>query len=172
VLVNGVEVNSAVSFPKTATWSTWTTTAAIPVTLVAGANKIRLETTASAEFANIDWIEITGNNPTEASCSAATGSRIATESETSTMLVEGAPIVVPNPTTGLSTVRFTLASQQTVVINLFAADGRLVSTLASRTFAAGTHAVPVDYKGLQKGVYFISINYNGKQKLLQNMLIR
>jgi pectate disaccharide-lyase len=172
VLVNGVEVNAAVAFPKTATWSTWTTTAQIPVTLVAGANKIRLETTAASEFANIDWIEITGNNPTEASCSAATGSRIATESETTTMLVEGAPIVVPNPTTGLSTVRFTLATQQKVSINLFAADGRLVSILANRTFAAGTHAIPVDYKGLQKGVYFISINYNGKQKLLQNILTR
>ncbi|OQP51812.1 cell wall-binding protein [Niastella yeongjuensis] len=172
VLVNGVQVNAAVSFPKTAAWTTWTTTAQIPVTLVAGANKIRLETTVAAEFANIDWIEITGNNPTEASCSAATGSRIATENETSTMMVEGAPLVVPNPTTGLSTVRFTLGSQQKVIINLFSADGRLVSTLANRTFAAGTHAVPVDYKGLQKGVYFISINYNGKQKLLQNILTR
>jgi hypothetical protein len=47
-----------------------------------------------------------------------------------------------------------------------------VSTLANRTFAAGTYAIPVDYKGLQKGVYFISINYNGKQKLLQNILTR
>jgi hypothetical protein len=138
---------------------------------VAGANKIRLETTVSSEFANIDWIEITGNNPTEASCSAATGARMVTENEPAgSLLAEGTPIVVPNPTTGLSTVRFTIATSQRVIINLFAADGRLVSTLANSSFAAGTHAVPVNYKGLQKGVYFISINYNGKQRVLQNIL--
>jgi uncharacterized repeat protein (TIGR02543 family) len=174
VLVNGVQVVSSASFPKTASWSTWTTTAQIPVTLVAGANKIRLETTASSEFAMIDWIEISGTNPTEASCSAATGSRIATQGTdgVSNLLTEGAPVVLPNPTTGMSTVRFTIASQEKVVVNLFAADGKLVSTLANRSFAAGTHTVKVDYKGLQKGVYFISVSYGGKQRILQNVLTR
>ena len=172
VLVNGVQVNGSVAFPKTAAWTTWTTTAWIPVTLVAGANKIRLETTVSSEFANIDWIEISGTNPTEASCSAATGSRLATEGAVTTMLVESAPVVLPNPTTGISTLRFTIASQEKVVVNLFAADGKLVSTLANRLFTAGTHSIPVDYKGLQKGVYFISVSYGGKQKILQNILTR
>jgi uncharacterized repeat protein (TIGR02543 family) len=174
VLVNGVQVYASVSFPKTATWDTWTTTAWTPVTLVAGANKIRLETTVSSEFAMIDWIEISGNNPTEASCSAATGSRIATQNESpgADLIVEGAPVVLPNPTKGLSTVRFTITNQQKVIVNLYAADGRLVSTLANRLFAAGTHALPVDYKGLQKGVYFISVNYGGKQRILQNVLTR
>jgi pectate disaccharide-lyase len=173
VLVNGVQVVSSASFPKTATWSTWTTTAWIPVTLVAGANKIRLETTVSAEFANIDWIEISGTNPTEASCSAATGSRIATQgADVNTMLVEGAPVVVPNPTNGISTLRFTIANQEKVVVKLFAADGKQVSILANRLFSAGTHALPVDYKGLQKGVYFISVSYGGRQRILQNVLTR
>jgi uncharacterized repeat protein (TIGR02543 family) len=173
VLVNGVQVVSSASFPKTATWSTWTTTGWIPVTLVAGANKIRLETTVSAEFANIDWIEISGTNPTEASCSAATGSRIATQgADVNTMLVEGAPVVVPNPTNGISTLRFTIANQEKVVVKLFAADGKQVSVLANRLFSAGTHALPVDYKGLQKGVYFISVSYGGRQRILQNVLTR
>jgi uncharacterized repeat protein (TIGR02543 family) len=174
VLVNGVEVVSSVAFPKTSTWSTWTTTANIPVTLVAGANKIRLETTVSSEFAMIDWIEISGTNPTEASCSAATGSRVATDggATITTQLIEAAPIVVPNPTTGNSTLRFTIAGQEKVVVNLFAADGKLVSTLANRLFTAGTHNIPVDYKGLQKGVYFISVSYGGKQRILQNILTR
>ncbi|WP_207513237.1 InlB B-repeat-containing protein [Longitalea luteola] len=174
VLVNGTQAHASVAFPKTASWSTWTTTAWVPVTLVAGANKIRLETTVSSEFAMIDWIEISGNNPTEASCSAATGSRIVTQAENTTdnLMVAGAPIVIPNPTTGLSTVRFTITSQQKVIVNLYGSDGRLVSTLANRLFAPGTHAVPVDYKGLQKGVYFISVNYDGRQQLLQNILTR
>jgi uncharacterized repeat protein (TIGR02543 family) len=173
VLVNGVQVVASVAFPLTSTWSTWTTTAWIPVTLVAGANKIRLETTVSSEFAMIDWIEISGNNPTEVSCSAATGARIVTQNEGETnVIVEGSPMVIPNPTQGLSTVRFTLLSQQKVIVNLFGADGRLVSTLANRLFAAGAHALPVDYKGLQKGVYFISVSYGGKQRILQNVLTR
>jgi uncharacterized repeat protein (TIGR02543 family) len=174
VLVNGVQVNASVAFPKTATWSTWTTTAWIPVTLVAGANKIRLETTVSSEFAMIDWIEISGNNPTEVSCSAATGARMVTQNDgaETNLIVEGLPIVVPNPTKGVSTVRFTIANQQKVIVNLYGADGRLVSTLANRSFAAGTHALPVDYKGLQKGVYFISVSYGGKQRILQNILTR
>jgi hypothetical protein len=173
VLVNGVAVNSNVSFPKTATWSTWTTTAWIPVTLVAGANKIRLETTVSSEFANIDWIEINGNNPTEASCSAGTGTRAATEEPvTNINLLENAPVIVPNPTTGVSTLRFAVAGWQKVFINLYAADGRFVRTITGKTFAPGTYSLPVDYSGLQKGVYFITINNGDKRNILQNILVR
>ena len=170
VLVNGVQVNGAVSFPKTATWSTWTTTAPIPVTLVAGANKIRLETTASAEFANIDWIEITGNNPAEASCSAATGARIETP-VTGVNPAEVKPMVLPNPTTGLSTLRFGVTAFEKVMVNLYATDGRLIRTLANKTYAPGTYTIPVDYSGLQKGVYFIIIHSGNSKTVLQNMFV-
>jgi uncharacterized repeat protein (TIGR02543 family) len=175
VLVNGVQVIASVAFPKTATWSTWTTTASVPVTLVAGANKIRLETTVSSEFAMIDWIEITGNNPTEASCSAATGSRMITQSEVNTeadLIADQAPVVLPNPSTGLSTLRFAISNSQNVLIRLYASDGKLVKTLANRSFAAGLHALPVEYKELQQGIYFISVSYGGKQHMVQHMLVR
>jgi len=69
VLVNGVSVASSVSFPKTTSWTTWVTNTGISVNLASGVNTVRLETTVSSEFANIDWIEVTGNNPTAASCS-------------------------------------------------------------------------------------------------------
>jgi uncharacterized repeat protein (TIGR02543 family) len=67
VLVNGATALSSVSFPKTTSWSTWTTATA-SVTLASGINTVRLETITSSEFANIDWIEVTGNNPVAASC--------------------------------------------------------------------------------------------------------
>jgi hypothetical protein len=173
VLVNGVEVNGAVSFPKTATWSTWTTTTAIPVTLVAGANKIRLETTVAAEFANIDWIEITGNNPTEASCSAATGARMETEMPVTGIEPQDVkPLVIPNPTTGLSTLRFGVTVLQKVMVNLYATDGRLIRTLTNKTYAPGTYTLPVDYTGLQKGVYFIIIHSGNKKTVLQNTFVQ
>lgn len=173
VLVNGTQVLASVAFPKTSAWTTWTTTALTPVTLLAGANSIRLETTVASEFANIDWIEITGNNPTEALCSAASGTRIASgTTETISELTEQAPVVLPNPTYNTSTVRFTIASQQKVQVSLYAADGKLIATLANRQFAAGTHSLPVDYSQLQKGVYFISVNYGGKQRILQNVFLK
>jgi pectate disaccharide-lyase len=171
--VNGVQVNGSVAFPLTASWSTWTTTAWIPVTLVAGANKIRLETTVSSEFAMIDWIEISGNNPTEASCSAATGSRIATEAPiTQRNWLETAPTVAPNPTTRASTLRFGVTSSQKVLVNVYAADGRFVKTITNKTFAPGNYTLPVDYMGLQKGIYFIIITNGDKRTVLQNMFVR
>lgn len=68
VLVNGATAIASASFPKTSSWTTWTTTSGT-VTLAAGINTVRLETIQSSEFANIDWIEVTGNSPTPASCS-------------------------------------------------------------------------------------------------------
>jgi hypothetical protein len=49
VLVNGATVAASASFPKTASWTTWTTTTAT-VSLSAGVNTVRLETIASSEF--------------------------------------------------------------------------------------------------------------------------
>jgi uncharacterized repeat protein (TIGR02543 family) len=172
VLVNGVEVNGSVAFPKTAAWTTWTTTAQIPVTLVAGANKIRLETTAASEFANIDWIEITGTNPTEALCSAATGSRMATEAPVTQSGLQLTPTVLPNPTNGVSTLRFGVTAVEKVMVNLYSADGRLVKTITNRTYSPGNYTLPVEYTGLQKGVYFITINNGAKRTVLQNMFVR
>lgn len=93
VLVNGVTALSSVSFPKTSSWSTWTTTAA-NVSLSAGISTIRLETITSSEFANIDWIEIVGNNPTAASCS---GTPIQTFTLTTTVTPSGGGTVNRNP---------------------------------------------------------------------------
>jgi hypothetical protein len=172
VLVNGVEVNGSVAFPKTAAWTTWTTTAWIPVTLVAGANKIRLETTVASEFANIDWIEISGTNPTEASCSAATGSRMATEAPITQSGLQLTPTILPNPTNGVSTLRFGVMTVEKVMVHLYSADGRLVKNITNRTYSPGNYTLPVEYTGLQKGVYFITINNGAKRTVLQNMFVR
>jgi hypothetical protein len=127
----------------------------------------------SSEFANIDWIEITGNNPTEASCSAATGARMGTE----TLITEANPLdvkpmVIPNPTTGVSTLRFGVTTHEKVVVNLFATDGRLIRTLTNKDYSPGTYTLPVDYTGLQKGVYFIIIHNGNKKTVLQNTFVQ
>ncbi|NII25985.1 carbohydrate-binding protein [Pseudoflavitalea sp. X16] len=171
VLVNGAQVIASVAFPKTTTWSTWVNTADVTVSLVAGTNKIRLETTVAAEFANIDWIEIVGNNPTEALCSGGVGSRVASQGAT-IPLVDEAPVVLPNPSRGQSSLKLTLATQQQIRVNIYATDGRMVQQLVNRLFAAGVHYLPISYKGLKAGVYFISVNNGTKSDVVQNLVIQ
>lgn len=174
VLVNGVQAIASVAFPKTSAWTAWTTTANVTVTLVAGTNKIRLETTVAAEFANIDWIEITGNNPTETACSGVVGSRIAVmdNAKVSIPLVDEGPVVFPNPSNGQSSLKLTLATQQKILVNMYAADGRMVQQLANRVFAPGIHLLPVDAKGLKPGVYFISVNNGTTTKMVQQLVVQ
>jgi uncharacterized protein YjdB len=73
LIINGTAVSSSVAFAKTSDKSTFTTTSAT-ATLVKGVNQIRIETTSGSEFADIDWIEISGSVIGAANCSAAIGS--------------------------------------------------------------------------------------------------
>ena len=67
--VDGSTVVSSVSFASTGSWTTWTETSGTNITLAAGTHIIRLEATQSAGLANIDYMSITGTNPTPVSCS-------------------------------------------------------------------------------------------------------
>lgn len=73
LIINSTTVSAALSFPKTVDKATFITNTA-SVTFVKGVNQIRIETLSSAEFADIDWIEITGSTIGAADCSAAIGS--------------------------------------------------------------------------------------------------
>jgi hypothetical protein len=81
-------------------------------------------------------------------------------------------MIVPNPTTGSSTLRFGVTAWQKVLVNLYAADGRFIKTITNKTLSPGNYSLPVDYTGLQKGVYFIIINNGDKRTILQNMFVR
>ncbi|MFK7891923.1 MAG: discoidin domain-containing protein [Granulosicoccus sp.] len=71
VIVNGTQQSSNVAFPATGSWSAYATTAEISVDLVKGNNRIRLEAVQADGLANIDYIEITGQDPLPGYCSAA-----------------------------------------------------------------------------------------------------
>jgi uncharacterized repeat protein (TIGR02543 family) len=68
ILINGIEAVALVPFAPTGDWAIWTFTSDVAVNLEAGANTIRLEATTADGLANIDWMEITGNQPTAALC--------------------------------------------------------------------------------------------------------
>ena len=67
VKING---NDAVdlSFPITSSTTKFNITAPTTIKLTPGVNTIRLETIENLVFANIDWMEITGEAPTAVSC--------------------------------------------------------------------------------------------------------
>ncbi len=68
LLVNGSVLASGIDFPVTGAWTSWSTTAAVEVTLPAGIHTIRLESTASGGLANIDWMQVSGPHLVATAC--------------------------------------------------------------------------------------------------------
>ncbi|MDD5460006.1 MAG: carbohydrate-binding protein, partial [Phycisphaerae bacterium] len=66
LLVNDSEVVSSISFPATGAYSNWSYVSE-PVDLLTGTNNIRLESTGNG-IPYIDFIIISGDNPSPASC--------------------------------------------------------------------------------------------------------
>ncbi len=60
---------------------------------------------------------------------------------------------VPNPVTGTSAVRYTLAHAADVRLELYSADGRLVAVLAEGRFGAGNYAVDLERTRFAAGAY-------------------
>ncbi|RAJ06530.1 putative repeat protein (TIGR02543 family)/predicted secreted protein (Por secretion system target) [Chitinophaga skermanii] len=158
VLVNGSTVVSNIQFPVTTNWNTWNTTATVNVTLVAGVNTIRLETTEAKEFANIDWMEVTGNAPTAAACSGSARMAAATSTQEYVDVKSNILQVFPNPVHSQATVRFYNPAQGKVVIGLYDMQGSLVKTVVNRDFPQGEHQVTVDCSTLVTATYLIRID--------------
>ncbi|BAV05305.1 Listeria/Bacterioides repeat-containing protein/Por secretion system C-terminal sorting domain-containing protein [Filimonas lacunae] len=171
LLVNGSTAVSSISFPATGAWTTWTTTGAVTAALSAGVNVIRLETTASAEFAIIDWLEVTGTSPTAASCSASIGSLSAVVSAAPSLKEESGSNaslgVYPNPANNYATVQFTTRKAGVIAVQLYNANGQLVQVIANKSFPAGLNKVGFGCGALSAGAYFIRIDGGGLKATTQ-----
>ncbi len=167
LLVNGSTAVTSVSFPKTNSWTAWTTTAAVTATLAAGTNTVRIETTSSTEFAIIDWVEVTGNGPSAGACSASLQSTVAYKEEDSYTTVNEAARVYPNPTVNTSNISFYNKQETRVAVRLFDANGALVNTITNKLYPAGQHQLTVDCSKLVQAVYFIRVERNGKSETLR-----
>lgn len=159
VLVNGTVSLASVFFPKTTSWSTWVTSTAT-VTLPAGESTIRLETIASSEFANIDWIEVTGNNPQVASCSTSarqsgtSAESFREEESTSASLNLSA---YPNPAKELLTIQFELQQTASVSFVVYNLVGQAILTSPSTRYEKGLHTKELNV-GKLKGAYILSVD--------------
>jgi uncharacterized repeat protein (TIGR02543 family) len=160
LLVNGSTVISSVSFPVTSSWTAWTTTGTVTANLVAGNNIVRIETTEAKEFANIDWMEVTGTSPAAGVCSSA---RLATTHDFEPALTR----VYPNPASSLSSIAFSNKQQDRVIIRVFNTNGNLLRTLVNKVFPAGNNQLTFDTNGLASGVYFIKVESAEKNVTLR-----
>jgi len=68
LIVNGSIEVSNIDFPGTGSWTSWSTTSPVDVTLTTGIKDIRLEATGSSGLANIDYLMITGPALEPATC--------------------------------------------------------------------------------------------------------
>jgi len=166
VLVNGVVAQASVTFPKTSSWNTWTNAVAT-VSLAAGANTIRLETTVASEFANIDWLEVSGNNPTAASCSSSARAAVGEAGEE---VAGGTSLTAyPNPGRQRVTVRFSVQEDGLVGLAVYTSLGRVERMAADAWYAKGTHEVDLDVSGM-RGVYVVVLS-QGRQKIRQRIVV-
>ncbi|MDB5235302.1 MAG: cell wall/surface repeat protein, partial [Hymenobacter sp.] len=169
LMINGAVVNAAAPFPRTASSTTFALTTQ-NVTLDNGVNEIRLETTAAASFADIDWLEITGNRIVPTNCSNAIGSTVVLAAKASSA---AAPQVraYPNPTAGATTFEVNLTMASPVRIALYSLTGAKVADIPTgpAALSAGTHRIEYQNSALAAGVYFYVVDTNGgtyRDKLL------
>ncbi|HEX7879763.1 MAG TPA: DUF1501 domain-containing protein [Candidatus Eisenbacteria bacterium] len=76
----------------------------------------------------------------------------------------------PNPGRGPRTIRFELARSARGRVSVFDVGGRQVAQVAEGNWPAGSHEVRWDPAGIAPGLYFISLDADGKrqtQKLMQ-----
>ncbi len=78
--------------------------------------------------------------------------------------------IYPNPSTGASTLRFTLRKAAEADITLFSTVGRVVQNVWSGQLQAGEHALPVNIA--QTGVFLCTVRINGKSYTLPLTVVR
>ncbi|SFO27444.1 Listeria/Bacterioides repeat-containing protein/Por secretion system C-terminal sorting domain-containing protein [Chitinophaga sp. YR627] len=168
LLVNGNTAVSSVSFPKTSAWTSWTTTAAVTATLAAGTNTVRIETTASTEFAVIDWLEVTGNSPAAGTCGSSLLNTLSYQhGAEETAAISEAAKVYPNPVVNNATISFYNRKETRVAVKIFDANGALISNVSNQLYPAGQNQINVDCSRLVKAVYFIRVERNGNNETLR-----
>ena len=165
VVVNGTTAIASLGFPKTASWTTWTTTTDATITLVSGINRIRLETTVSSEFANIDWLEITGNSPTAASCSSSGKSTLSNAAIAETISVSEA-IVSPNPAVNTIKLIVTTTEAKEASITLSNINGQILLS-KKQVLESGQNVIAVNESAIAAGLYILTVQSADIQKTIK-----
>ncbi|MBS1494676.1 MAG: T9SS type A sorting domain-containing protein [Bacteroidetes bacterium] len=78
----------------------------------------------------------------------------------------------PNPFNPSTKIRFDLAKNSTVKINIFDVNGRLVSDLVNSVLAAGTYETDFNASALSSGVYYYRIETNSFSDTKKMILVK
>lgn len=77
----------------------------------------------------------------------------------------------PNPTTGATTVNYSLKNSSDISVEVLDVTGKVVYSVAKDTKVAGQHSVNIDATAFKTGIYYVTLSSNeGKvtQKLIKN----
>ncbi|MBD2715199.1 carbohydrate-binding protein [Microvirga sp. STR05] len=153
--INGTEVNPAVPFPRTSNSTTFAL-ATLDVTLGPGVNEIRLETTQTASFADIDWLEVSGTRLVAANCASAVGTITGVLPVKAPRGAAAVVQVYPNPGKSAFTFDVTLRRAGRVQAALYSAAGAKVADLlpGGRLLPAGSHQLRCQNPALPAGMYY------------------
>lgn len=172
LIINGTTVNSAQPFSKTS-GSTVFAYAATTVSLNAGDNTIRVQSTTATATADIDWIEITGNTPAAANCASTTARTAAVASP-----VHGAAVtpkltgIYPNPASDKTTITVTLGKNEQAVIKVYDAQGRMVDNLGTITsVTGGTQLINYNLNNKKSGLYYVVVAGNKGLKATHKLVV-
>ncbi|MCK4678942.1 MAG: T9SS type A sorting domain-containing protein [Bacteroidales bacterium] len=78
---------------------------------------------------------------------------------------------VPNPFRESTQIWYKLENESNIQLNIFNYTGQLILSIDEGTKTKGTHFFKFDASGLKSGIYFYSININGKTTDSKKMMI-
>lgn len=84
----------------------------------------------------------------------------------------GLQLTRPNPFRGTAEIVFALASEAQVTLEVYNVAGRKITTLADRTYTAGTHSVYWEAGDAPSGVYFCRMTADGVAEARRMILLK
>jgi hypothetical protein len=79
--------------------------------------------------------------------------------------------LAPNPTTGITSLQYTLTKPASVSFKVYNSVGSEVQSHAAGNLIPGTYSDPINLVEYSRGLYFVVINVNGKPIATQKLLL-
>lgn len=78
----------------------------------------------------------------------------------------------PNPFNPTVNIDFSLPAKGDVRARVFDTTGRLIEELTNQTFDSGKHQIIFNGAGLESGVYFVRLQWNGRERVARAVFLK